>query len=1037
VGAIATSGTTTQSTGTTPPLIDSMLKLELATHRTSMSLAEDSGVSSVLRFENELSSVEIAFAESVGVHFNRRGGKVIHVGAVYLATVSSLSSLQDIGSLGLVQASSGSKQFYPALPSSVPSIDAPNVWYNLEKEGNAVDGTGTMVAVIDTGAAWLHPSLWRASTDELSVISSGPDFFVDLDNDLVADSDEGPINTVQGQTGSVIDYYEDYMFIDVDDNGVFDYTDGDRWIGGIDANDDGDISLSSENVVVLGESKVAIFYDQYSGNVYVRGVNLTSATNVGDTHGHGTHVSSTIAGGQPGMTAYVGVAPGADLLIIRSTLDSAAVFDGIAFAVENDADVINMSFSSYLGFLDGTDVEDIAVSEAMINNGVISTLAAGNLGGRPKHARYESVSGGNASATLSVINPPDNSFLSLLWRSSDNDEHVVLSPFDGPDIDLGPYSNIAGTAQLLQHDNITAYVFSDTSIKGMNRVVIQISEDDHFWENGLWSITVTNPSGDDIWVDAYAWDNSWTGSGMRFQTNIDYTRTISSPGTADLGVTVASYNEVTEGLSSSSSLGPRIDGIVKPNVAAPGDSIRAAYNSVTSLWVSRSGTSMAAPHAAGVVALIRQAAGDSDGWSTLTALYQGAGGQENHYEPASPSWGFGLCNPQWSVQHLLDPITDSIYWEGITPQITDTENSTLEAGLDIIDVKAYLTNTNTSFRIGLRGEPNFTLDNEMILDWDRDSSIATGDLGVDMRVILTSNTANIYEWSGSSFSLSGEATWSNDSSSVYLSLVATASDTHGRCFVSTQNTTFNNLDTTGTIFLHDQWGSTIESLTIESTGSEFTVTANINDKDTVTSQIETTLTIIDGGLNVLQTDSQDGQLTISNTYDSTDYETNDLISLVFEVSDFIHDFTLPPIMLSSGNALELSFAEVTLDQNTVRVGPLISERITGRIVLDGHLLAEEVRLSFQSNTGLEYNLTLNGDNGVYVFDISPGNIAPGTYNLYAVAMSQTGGDLTTLVGEISIVQDYSIVILIGGIGLAVLVIIYVVPKFRQRGTLEG
>ncbi|MHA2423897.1 MAG: S8 family serine peptidase, partial [Candidatus Thorarchaeota archaeon] len=601
VGAIESTNTMIPNSVTPSPLIDSMLNMELAMHRTTTSLADSSGVKTILRFDDVLTQSDIEYAESMGIQFSRRGGDVIHVGAVYSAEVQSMTSLESLEHLGLIHASSGSKQFYPALPSSVPSIDAQNVWYNLEKNGAAVDGTGTVVAVIDTGATWLHPSLWRASTGELSVLSSGPDFYVDLDDDSIADSNEGPINTVQGQTGSVIDYYDDYMFIDVNDNGVFDYSNGESWLGGIDSNEDGDISLNSENVVVLGESKVAIFYDQFSGNVYVRGVNLTAATNVGDTNGHGTHVASTIAGGQPGMTAYVGVAPGADLIIIRSTLDSDAVFDGIAFAVENEADVINMSFSSYLGFLDGTDIEDITISEAMINNGVISTLAAGNLGGRPKHARFQAVSGSSGEATLSVLNPPDYSFLSLLWRSTDDDEHVILTPPGGDAIDLGEFSTVVGTPRALNTDNISAYVFADTSIKGNNRLIVQVSENDHSWDTGVWDITVTNPSGEDIWVNGYAWDNTWTGVAMRFQSSIDYTHTISSPGTADLGVTVASYNEVTTDLSASSSLGPRVDGVAKPNIAAPGDSIRAAFNSVTSLWVSRSGTSMAAPHAAGVV----------------------------------------------------------------------------------------------------------------------------------------------------------------------------------------------------------------------------------------------------------------------------------------------------------------------------------------------------------------------------------------------------------------------------------------------------
>ncbi|MDF1540520.1 MAG: S8 family serine peptidase, partial [Candidatus Thorarchaeota archaeon] len=552
IGSIAASSISANLVEATSTVtVESMLNLELAKHRTAFSLADDTGVSAILQFEDELTPAEISFAETLGVNFKKRGNNVVHVGSFYAASVSDHASLQDLSSLGLAHASSGSKQFYPALPSSVPSINAPDVWNNLELDNQAIDGTGTRVAIIDTGAAWLHPSLWRSSTDELTILQSGLDYYVDLDGDAVIDSNEGPINSVEGQTGSSFDYASDYMFIDIDDNGLFEYGEGDRWLGGVDADTDGYISLTTENVVLLGESKVAVFYDQHSSNVYIRGVNLTDAIAVGDTNGHGTHVASTVAGGQPGMTSYVGVAPGADLIIIRSPLDSSSVIDGVAFAIENDADVINMSFSSYLGFLDGTDPEDMIITEAMLKNGTISTLAAGNLGGRPKHAYFEVPSSGDGSATLSVINPPDYSFLSLLWRSTDDDEHVVLSPPGGEDIDLGSFNDITGAPQHIETDNISAYVFPDTSDKGMNRLIVQVSDESHYWDRGSWRVSVTNPSGEDISVDAYAWDNSWTGSAMRFTSSIDYTRTISSPGTADLGVTVASYNEVTEQISDS------------------------------------------------------------------------------------------------------------------------------------------------------------------------------------------------------------------------------------------------------------------------------------------------------------------------------------------------------------------------------------------------------------------------------------------------------------------------------------------------------
>ena len=159
--------------------------------------------------------------------------------------------------------------------------------------------------------------------------------------------------------------------------------------------------------------------------------------------------------------------------------------------------------------------------------------------------------------------------------------------------------------------------------------------------------------------------------------------------------------------------------------------------------------------------------------------------------------------------------------------------------------------------------------------------------------------------------------------------------------------------------------------------------------------------------------------------------------MVLHASDGSMDVSLPPIMLAGESSLQMEFTNMELDQTVVRVGPLISDRITGRFDLQGYLLASEVGVSLRPPSGLSYNITLTGSSGHYEFDISPAGFTPGIYDVYAVAVSQGGQVTSKLLGRVDVVQDYSYVLLIWGVGVVVIVAATYLKKVRNRKGVSG
>lgn len=360
--------------------------------------------------------------------------------------------------------------------------------------------------------------------------------------------------------------------------------------------------------------------------------------------GHGTHVASIAAGSAfvsagssdvnlDGLSFPGGVAPEAGIIVvipkIRATANdpvslgySVSHVDALAFIRQtaqamNMPVAVNVSLGMNAGAHDGTSLLELAFDEFSGGGrvpGLVVVKSAGNAQLLDGHAQATAVTGGTVAIgwqSSTVLRHQD--YLEF-WFSSADDLQFGLQYRGTPG---SVWQTIAQVDTSHLHDQgavpghtATAYLvlerFHRDNGDSQLTVLVRDNTPTALSAAGEWQLRVTGLHVIDGTIDGWIERNDYQP--LQFTTALASDGTLSIPGTARTVICVGACDSPQAAgaptIQSFSSNGPSRDQRRKPELVAPGSDIVAAASGTTRALRRDSGTSMAAPHVTGAVALL-------------------------------------------------------------------------------------------------------------------------------------------------------------------------------------------------------------------------------------------------------------------------------------------------------------------------------------------------------------------------------------------------------------------------------------------------
>lgn len=395
-----------------------------------------------------------------------------------------------------------------------------------------------------------------------------------------------------------------------------------------------------------------------------------------DEDGHGTFLAGIAAGSDLPVSNFSGAAPEASIIVVKLKQakkylrDFFLIPEGAAAYQENDimiamsyamkkATSVSMPLAACIGL--GSSIgshrggsplaQYLDTANRFAQNAF--SVAAGNEGNERNHFQGTVESGEAKVAAELRVGEGEPGFVAEFWGSSPRFYSMQIQ---------SPAGEILEVSTARENEKqILSFVFVETRIEASYVPVERESGESLFFFRffnpapGIWKFLVGGGYPQETPFHMWLPVSPFLSEETYFLQSSPY-YTVTNPGNAEDAITVTAYDYRTGSLYLSASRGYSASGVVKPDLAAPGVDLLGP--GLRGNFTARSGTSVAAAHTAGAVALlfewaiVRQNAPYLNGRSARNYLTKGADRREGLTYP-NPDWGYGTLDLYQVFQELL------------------------------------------------------------------------------------------------------------------------------------------------------------------------------------------------------------------------------------------------------------------------------------------------------------------------------------------------------------------------------------------------